>query len=311
MESTRMACKRGGGRIFQVSYRILHVLCLILCCICTLNGQESLVAISPQVTISSQEDESSQRLKCFEIAFQNDEVGPIRFDNLSKGYFIDVIRREVNKILERKSGFTVSGGYGASQPCPQVFNVPRTLYVPRMTISNIFVFVATKLNCSLENMNGYICMEQKITPCTSIQCPKMRPTTLFKCRRIEYPGKRRIMGKKELSVINADKFSSMMTNTYDVMMTAVCCEYFLGFPDNQIVGVLTDEEEQKVVGFDFGWSNKSVLDVDEGLLHKIKLIKEDCEDSEDAIPSNANMMKANELYRIIMGYWETTPCPVL
>lgn len=241
----------------------------------------------------------SPLLSSFWGAFQNEAVGPFRIENVAKGHFIDELRHNVNVVLERKSGFAVSGGYCAGQPCPDVFYVPRTLDIPRMTVSNLFVFVASKLNCKLNNHDGFLDMEQQFFPCAEMPIPSECPMSISRCARSEYPGRRKVNETKNISNDDAKNIVALMKNSLQVRVTAVNSEYFVIFRDGLVVGLVTDDEEQWVVGFDFGCENRNILDADDGSPHRLMLIMHEEEEDADV----GLRLKRRELYRKIKKYW--------
>lgn len=278
-----------GANVFDLLFKVM---CLGMFHVCVCSGQ---VLEKP----SSSNGAKIPLLSNFWAAFQDEEVGPFRIENVAKGHFIDELRRNVNVVLERKSGFAVSGGYCAGRPCPDVFYVPRTLDIPRMTVSNLFVFVASKLNCKLNNRDGFLDMEQQFLPCAEIPIPSEYPVSISRCVRSEYPGKRKVNETKELSSDDAQNIIALMRNSLQVHVTAVNSEYFVIFRDGLVVGLVTDDEEQWVVGFDFGCENRSILDADDGYPHRLMLIMHEEEGDADA----SVRLKRKKFYRKIKKYW--------
>lgn len=240
--------------------------------------------------------ETEEMSRRFWRSFEYDVIGPFKMDNIGFEEGFNIMLQGANVVLDKRSGLRASGSFGAM---PYTYNVPRTFKIPATTISNAFSKAVEILDCSLDCSRGYICIEQKMPPCPSIHLPIRYPIAVLRSPRHDYPSKRSVTLEAPLDTFDAKKIMGVFRKAKSAALTAICCEYFLKFPDGQILGVATDDTKREVFGFDFGWGTNSVLEADDGSPHKLKLFYQESQDDEK---SNEELRK--ELYQIIMRYSE-------
>ena len=76
--------------------------------------------------------------------------------------------------------------------------------------------------------------------------------TVLKCQRAIDPARRMVLDKHEMESQQAMLFNVIIGNGHKTRATYVCCEYFLQTLAGDTIGVLTDDVNKKVTGFDFG-----------------------------------------------------------
>ena len=235
--------------------------------------------------------EIDEMCKKFWKSFETDVIGPFQMDNIGFDEVCSIMLREANVVLDGHSGLRASGSFGAMH----TIYVPRTFSIPVTSISNAFSMATKILNCSLDCDRGHIHIEQKEISCPSFHLPTNLPITVLRSSRHDYPSKRRVMSERPLAVSDAKTIMEVFCHTKNIALTVVCCEYFLRFPDGEIIGVVTDDTRCEAFGFDFGWSTNSVFDADDGSSHRLKLICSECEDDE-----KPNEKLRKELYQIVI-----------
>lgn len=258
------------------------------------NVSEINVYRSPPLNLTDNEIDAMTRR--FQMVFDSEVFGPFNFANSRPIFLVNSVLNTVNPELERKSGFILHLDGEVSPQCPELIYIPRILDVPMMTMSNILAYVEMKLGCKIEARHRHLRIKHEMVPSTPIHMPREPPVSLHGVWLYAEPVNR-VEKVKKLDDIEAATIFSMVSelnDTIDIVLTFVHCEYYMRFGSGQVVGIITDGKDS-VLGFDFGRDHKSLFDVDDGYLHRLKLIRAENEDDILA----ANRSKRRMFYRVL------------